>query len=73
MNTFSAAGRWFSATQVLDRRRRDPQVSRRKRRARSRAYAAMLEPLEDRIVLNVHGSLDHGRHLRPTPGKREKH
>ena len=53
MNPFSDAARWFSATQVLDRRRRDPQMSRRKRCGRSRAFAAMLEPLEDRIVLNV--------------------
>jgi hypothetical protein len=53
MNTFSAAARWFSATQVHGRRRRDPRMSRRKRSGRSRAFAAMLEPLEDRIVLNV--------------------
>ena len=53
MNPFSDAARWFSATQVLDRRRRDPRMSRRKRCGRSRAFAAMLEPLEDRIVLNV--------------------
>ena len=53
MNPFSDAARWFSATQALDRRRRDPQMSRRKRRARSRAFAAMLEPLEDRTVMSV--------------------
>ena len=57
MNPFSDAARWFSATQVLDRRRRDPQMSRKKRRARSRAFAAMLEPLEDRTVLNVSSSV----------------
>ena len=53
MNPFSDAARWFSATQVLDRRRRDPRRSRGKRSGRSRAFAAMLEPLEDRTVLNV--------------------
>ncbi len=53
MNTFSASARWFSATQVPDRCCRDPQMSRRKRRARSRAFAAMLEPLEDRTVMSV--------------------
>jgi len=53
MNPFSNAARWFSATQALDRRPRSSRMSRKKRRAGSRAFTAMLEPLEDRTVLNV--------------------
>ena len=53
MNPFSDAARWFSATGCLTGAAETRGGAAGSEAAWSRAFAAMLEPLEDRTVLNV--------------------